>query len=135
LLVCMLVVLLGFVGVCCHVFLGLVGVRGQSSHGLYWCLWLCFPRLLMFMVVLSWALLVFLVVALMGCFGVPNHWFQRLYWYSWSFLSWALLMFLIVVLMGFIGVPSHYSHGLYQHLWSCSPCFFLLLFMLQDHGS
>ncbi len=78
----MLVVLLGFVGVCCHVFLGFVDVRGQSSHGLYWCLWLCFPRLLMFMVVLSWALLVFLVVALMGSIGVLGCCSHRLFWCS-----------------------------------------------------
>jgi hypothetical protein len=58
-------------------------------------------------------LLVFMVVALMGFVGVPNHCFQGLYWCSWSLLSQALLMFLIIALVGFIGVHGRCFHKLY----------------------
>jgi hypothetical protein len=71
----------------------------------------------MFVVVLSWALLVFMVVTIMGFVGVPNDCSQGFYWCSWSLFSQALLVFLIVALVGFIGVLGHCFHGLYQHLW------------------
>jgi hypothetical protein len=67
-----------------HVLLGFIGVLGHCFRGLCWCSWLlfswafgvyahvllgfvgvlgyCFHRLLVFVVMFSWALLVFLIV-------------------------------------------------------------------------
>jgi hypothetical protein len=89
LLVCVVIVLMGFVGVCHRVFLSFVGVHDQCYPWFCWCLWLCFwcsclcyHGLLVFVVMLVWALLVVLVVALMGSIGVLNHYSRGFYWCS-----------------------------------------------------
>ncbi len=73
LLMFVVIALMGFVSVhgCC--FFWALGVCDRCSLGLCWHSWSCFLGLLVFMVMLSWALLVFLVIVFMGFVGVYGH--------------------------------------------------------------
>jgi hypothetical protein len=67
---------------------------------------------LVFMVMLSWILLMFLVIVLLGSINVFSHYFLRLCWCSLSLFSWALGIHGHVFL-GFIGFFGHAFLGLY----------------------
>ncbi len=45
---------------------------------------------------LSWALLVFLVIAFLGFVDVFGHCFHGFCWCFWSLLSWVLLAFMVM---------------------------------------
>ncbi len=106
-----------------------VGVPNRVLLGFVWCLWLCFPKALLLLLVMFFkALLMFVVIAFMGFVSVHGCCF------------FGLLVFVVIALLGFVGILGHAfldswcswlcSLGLYWCSWSLFS-WVLLVFMVM----